>query len=213
MVPFFFFPQRCFHSFSIHSSVSCTARPPPSILQRTTIQCISISSKKENLTEEQRNHAEPPPPPIRHLPSTPASSPPVPSPVSPPSQPSLLASLLARKRSIVTVPATKEVSPPSRGSSCLSPDRLPYLPHSPFHLFSYDLDEEPSKSGGESPKETSPRSDGLNSSKPRSSARFSWLFVFTFHLFHCTFPGSSTDPLPSPASRHLSSSHLFFSVL
>lgn len=163
-------------SFSMHSSVSCTARPPPSILQRTTIQRISISSKKDNLTEEPRNRAEPPPPPIRHSPSTPTSSPPVPSPVSPPSQPSLLASLLARKRSIVTVPATKEVSPPSRGSSCLSPDRLPYLPHSPFHLFSYDLDEEPSKSVGESPKETSPRSDRQCNSKPRSSPRFSGLF-------------------------------------
>lgn len=126
--------------------------------------------------EELRNRAEPTPPPIHHLLSTPASSPPVRSPVSPPSQPSLLASLLARKRSIVTVPATKEVSPPSRGSSRLSPDRLPYLPHSPFHLFSYDLDEEASKSGGESPKETSPRSDGPYNSKPRSSPRFSWFF-------------------------------------
>uniref|UniRef100_I3JAT1 Formin homology 2 domain containing 3a n=1 Tax=Oreochromis niloticus TaxID=8128 RepID=I3JAT1_ORENI len=44
------------------------------------------------------------------------------------------------------------------------PNRLPYLPHSPFHLFSYDLDEEPSppKPSEESPKPTSPRSDGQN---------------------------------------------------
>uniref|UniRef100_A0A8C5EM26 FH1/FH2 domain-containing protein 3-like n=1 Tax=Gouania willdenowi TaxID=441366 RepID=A0A8C5EM26_GOUWI len=68
--------------------------------------------------------------------------PPSPSPLSPPTQPSLLVSLLARKRSVVTVPASKEVSPPLRGSTRPSPDRLPYLPHSPFHLFSYDLDED-----------------------------------------------------------------------
>lgn len=68
------------------------------------------------------------------------------------------------------------MSPPSRGSSRLSPDRLPYLPHSPFHLFSYDLDEEASKSSGESPKETSPRSDRPYNSKLRSSPRFSWFF-------------------------------------
>lgn len=58
-----------------------------------------------------------------------------------------------------------------RGSSRPSPD-LPYLPHSPFHLFSYDLDEEPSppasaKTSEESPKTTSPRSDGQQSSISR----------------------------------------------
>lgn len=97
------------------------------------------------------------PPP---MPPTPLTFHPPPSLEPPPSQPSLLASLLARKRSIATVPAAKEVSPPPRGSSRPSPDRLPYLPHAPFHLFSYDLDEEPAKAGGESPKETSPRSEG-----------------------------------------------------
>ncbi|KAI4817874.1 hypothetical protein KUCAC02_011247 [Chaenocephalus aceratus] len=62
-----------------------------------------------------------------------------------------------------------EVSPPSRGSSRPSPERMPYLPHSPFHLFSYDLDEEPSppappKPSEESPKTTtSPRNGGLSS--------------------------------------------------
>ncbi|XP_037398757.1 FH1/FH2 domain-containing protein 3 isoform X3 [Pygocentrus nattereri] len=62
-------------------------------------------------------------------------------------QPSLLASLLARRKSCVSVPSCSEVSP-SRPLQ-----RLPYLPHSPFHLFSYDMqeEEEPSqRSGGRS---------------------------------------------------------------
>ncbi|RVE66407.1 hypothetical protein OJAV_G00106950 [Oryzias javanicus] len=69
-----------------------------------------------------------------------------PPPCSPPAPRSLLSTLLARKRSVVTVPASTEVSPPLRGGSRPSPDRLPYLPHSPFHLFSYDLEEQPSAS-------------------------------------------------------------------
>lgn len=171
MLPLLFFRQICFHSFSIHSSVSSPARHLPSIIHQTTLQSITVTSRKENIKEEQRNRTEPPPTPTLHSPSSPSSSLPVSSPLSPPAQPSLLASLLARKRSIVTVPATKEVSPPSRGSSRPSPDRLPYLPHSPFHLFSYDLDEEPStpalaKPSEESPKTTSPRSDGHQNSKP-----------------------------------------------
>ncbi|XP_067267426.1 FH1/FH2 domain-containing protein 3 isoform X4 [Chanodichthys erythropterus] len=52
-------------------------------------------------------------------------------------QPSLLASLLAHRKSSVSVPASNEISPPLRGSA-----HLPYLPHSPFFLFSYDVEEE-----------------------------------------------------------------------
>uniref|UniRef100_A0A8P4KBM3 Formin homology 2 domain containing 3a n=1 Tax=Dicentrarchus labrax TaxID=13489 RepID=A0A8P4KBM3_DICLA len=160
-------PQRAgFQPFSGQRAEDMSESPArhlPSIVHRTTLQSITITSKKENMKEEeQRNRTEPPPAPTLHSPSTPTSSLPISSPLSPPAQPSLLASLLARKRSIVTVPATKEVSPPLRGSSRPSPDRLPYLPHSPFHLFSYDLDEEPSppapaKPSEESPKTTSPR--------------------------------------------------------
>ncbi|XP_039676407.1 FH1/FH2 domain-containing protein 3 isoform X3 [Perca fluviatilis] len=151
------------------------ARHLPTIVRRTTVQSITITSRKENVKEsEQRNRPEPPPPPTLHSPSTPTFSPPVSSPLSPPAPPSLLATLLARKRSIVTVPATKEVSPPSRGSSRLSPEHLPYMPHSPFHLFSYDLDEEPSppappKPSEESPKTTSPRNGGLLSNSSHST--------------------------------------------
>ncbi|XP_056254514.1 FH1/FH2 domain-containing protein 3 isoform X2 [Seriola aureovittata] len=151
------------------------ARQLPSIVHRTTLQSITITSRKENIKEdEQRNPTDPPPASTAHSPSTPASSPPISSPLSPQAQPSLLASLLARKRSTVTVPATKEVSPPLRGSSRPSPDRLPYLPHSPFHLFSYDLDEEPSppapvKPTEESPKTTSPRNGGFTSYSSLSS--------------------------------------------
>ncbi|XP_054873601.1 FH1/FH2 domain-containing protein 3 isoform X4 [Amphiprion ocellaris] len=140
------------------------ARPLPPIVHRTTLQSITITSRKEHIKEdEQRNRTEPPPAPASS-PSTPTSS--SSSPLSPPAQPSLLATLLARKRSTVTVPATTEVSPPMRGSSRPSPDRLPYLPHSPFHLFSYDLEEEPSPSAPakpteEPPKTTSPRNGGL----------------------------------------------------
>nr|XP_046273250.1 FH1/FH2 domain-containing protein 3 isoform X3 [Scatophagus argus] len=146
------------------------ARHLPSAVHRSNLQSITITSRKENIKdEEQRNRTEQPPAPTLHSPSTPTSSLPVSSPLSPPAQPSLLASLLARKRSIVTVPATKEVSPPLRGSSRPSPDRLPYLPHSPFHLFSYDFDEEASppassKPSEESPKMTSPRNGGVMSS-------------------------------------------------
>ncbi|XP_051949412.1 FH1/FH2 domain-containing protein 3 isoform X1 [Xyrauchen texanus] len=56
-------------------------------------------------------------------------------------QPSQLATLLAQRKSSVSVPPTNEVVPPLRGSAqpC---NRLPYLPHSPFFLFSYDVEEE-----------------------------------------------------------------------
>ncbi|XP_039977716.1 FH1/FH2 domain-containing protein 3 isoform X2 [Xiphias gladius] len=151
------------------------ARHLPSIVHRTTVQSITITSRKEIIKEdEQSNRTEPPPASTLHSPSTPTSSPPLSSPLSPPAQPSLLATLLARKRSAVTVPATKEVSPPLRCSSRPSPECLPYVPHSPFHLFSYDLDEEPSppapaKPSEESPKTTSPRNGGFMSYSSLSS--------------------------------------------
>ncbi|XP_073678616.1 FH1/FH2 domain-containing protein 3-like, partial [Garra rufa] len=63
-------------------------------------------------------------------------------------QPSLLASLLAHRRSSVSVPPSNEISPSLRGSA-----RLPYLPHSPFFLFSYDLEEQE-----ENPAQNSSRS-------------------------------------------------------
>uniref|UniRef100_A0A672JY95 FH1/FH2 domain-containing protein 3-like n=1 Tax=Sinocyclocheilus grahami TaxID=75366 RepID=A0A672JY95_SINGR len=54
-------------------------------------------------------------------------------------QPSLLANLLAQRRSSVSVPPSNESSPPLRGSA-----HMPYLPHSPFFLFSYDLQDQES---------------------------------------------------------------------
>lgn len=180
---------------SIHSSVPSPARHLPSTVQRTTLQSITITSRKESVKEtEQRNWSEPTSATTTtssiSSPSTPTLSPTVSCTHSPPGQPSLLATLLARKKSIVTVPATKEVSPPLRGSSRPSPDRLPYLPHSPFHLFSYDLDEEPSppalgKPSEESPKPTTPRSDGQQSS-PMNSRSFPSLQMSCFLL--CQFP-------------------------
>ncbi|XP_026088091.1 FH1/FH2 domain-containing protein 3-like isoform X2 [Carassius auratus] len=68
--------------------------------------------------EEQRKATEAPPPPDS-------------------AQPSLLANLLAHHRSSVSVPPSNEISPPLRGSA-----HLPYLPHSPFFLFSYDLEKQ-----------------------------------------------------------------------
>ncbi|XP_042362501.1 LOW QUALITY PROTEIN: FH1/FH2 domain-containing protein 3-like [Plectropomus leopardus] len=170
-------PQRAgFQPFRAEDVSESPARHLPSIVHRTTVQSITITSRKENIKEEeQRNRTEAPPAPTLHSPSTPTPSPPgSEARSSPPAQPSLLASLLARKRSIVTVPAAKEVSPSSRGSSRPSPEHLPYLPHSPFHLFSYDLDEEPSppappKPSEESPKTTSPRNGGLTSYSSLSS--------------------------------------------
>ncbi|XP_008419720.1 FH1/FH2 domain-containing protein 3 isoform X1 [Poecilia reticulata] len=142
---------------------------PTSTVHRTTLQSITISSRKGTKTDnEQKTQAEIPPA-STSSPSIPAPPPPeCGSSLGPQSQPSLLATLLARKRSTVTVPATKEVSPPLRGSSRLSPDRVPYLPHSPFHLFSYDLDDEPApsaqaKRNEESPKTTTPPRNGVAS--------------------------------------------------
>uniref|UniRef100_A0AAR2IN97 Formin homology 2 domain containing 3a n=1 Tax=Pygocentrus nattereri TaxID=42514 RepID=A0AAR2IN97_PYGNA len=90
-------------------------------------------------------------------------------------QPSLLASLLARRKSCVSVPSCSEVSP-SRPLQ-----RLPYLPHSPFHLFSYDMQEEeepsqrsasslqfrPSPDGGSCAVRSQPPLGGLLSSSYR----------------------------------------------
>lgn len=185
MVPLLFFLQLSLHSYSVHSSVSSPDRHLPSIVHRTTLQSITITSKMENIKEERRNRHEPLPSTF-DSPTAPPSSLPVSSPLSPPAQPSLLASLLARKRSIVTVPATKEVSPPLRGSSRPSPDHLPYLPHSPFHLFSYDLDEEPSplapaKPSDEALKSTSPRSEGQQKSSHKAFP------AFVASLRCCTF--------------------------
>lgn len=149
------------HPFSIHSSLPSSPRSIPSIVHRTTIQTITITTRKDNSKlEEEKKPSGSSPASSQNSPTSPVSSSLASSPLSPPPQPSLLATLLARKRSSVTVPASTEVSPPPRGSSSPShPDRLPYLPHSPFHLFSYDLDEEPSAPVKESPKPTSPRSE------------------------------------------------------
>ncbi|KAM4725074.1 FH1/FH2 domain-containing protein 3 isoform 2-T2 [Anableps anableps] len=158
-------PQRAgFPPFSGHRAEDLSERAacPTSTVHRTTLQSITISSRKGSVKDnEQKNQAEIHPA-STSTPSTPTPPSPEYGSLSPQSQPSLLATLLARKRSTVTVPATKEVSPPLRGSSCLSPDRVPYLPHSPFHLFSYDLDEQPAplaqaKHSEESPKTTPPR--------------------------------------------------------
>ncbi|XP_005728937.1 FH1/FH2 domain-containing protein 3 isoform X4 [Pundamilia nyererei] len=170
-------PQRAgfqpFNGIRSEDVSESPARHLPSTVQRTTLQSITITSRKESVKEtEQRNWSEATSATTTtssiSSPSTPTLSPTVSCAHSPPGQPSLLATLLARKKSIVTVPATKEVSPPLRGSSRPSPDRLPYLPHSPFHLFSYDLDEEPSppalgKPSEESPKPTTPRNGALTS--------------------------------------------------
>ncbi|XP_060771540.1 FH1/FH2 domain-containing protein 3-like isoform X1 [Neoarius graeffei] len=55
--------------------------------------------------------------------------------------PSLLASLLAQRKSSVTVPPCSKMTPPLCGSTHTQ-RLLPYIPHSPFHLFSYDMEEE-----------------------------------------------------------------------
>ncbi|XP_052439430.1 FH1/FH2 domain-containing protein 3-like isoform X2 [Carassius gibelio] len=82
----------------------------------------STSEHSSKLTpeegEELRKAPEAPPPPCS-------------------AQPSLLANLLAHRRSSVSVPPSNEISPLQRGSA-----HLPYLPHSPFFLFSYDLEEQ-----------------------------------------------------------------------
>ncbi|XP_036000832.1 FH1/FH2 domain-containing protein 3 isoform X1 [Fundulus heteroclitus] len=132
---------------------------PTATVHRTTLQSITISSRKGTVRDnEQKSQTEISPASTSSSPSTPTAPSPESPALSPPSQPSLLATLLARKRSTVTIPASKEVSPPLRGSSRPSPDRVPYLPHSPFHLFSYDLNEEPAPSSQAKRSEGSPKS-------------------------------------------------------
>ncbi|XP_077404201.1 FH1/FH2 domain-containing protein 3 isoform X3 [Vanacampus margaritifer] len=126
-------------AFLPSQSSSSPVRHLPSIIQRT-IQSITITSKPIH-ERDPGNWKESHPASTVSSPSTPISPPPMPSPLS---APSLLAALLARKRVTSTVPATKEVSPPLRGGLYPSPEHLPYKPHSPFHLFSYDMDEETS---------------------------------------------------------------------
>ncbi|KAM8883020.1 FH1/FH2 domain-containing protein 3 isoform 1-T1 [Synchiropus picturatus] len=138
-------------------SVSDQRRPsnPLSIVYRTTVKSVNITSRNETVTDTDETaastslHSPPPSPKSPHDIS------------SPQAQPSLLASLLARKRSVVIVPATKEVSRPLRGSTCSSSDYVPYKPHSPFHLFSYDLDEQTPDKTSEDSKVTPPRNGGL----------------------------------------------------
>lgn len=215
-----FFPQLCFDSFSTNSSVSIPARHLPPTVHRTTFQSITITSTKEDIKEEQMDWTDLTPAPSLPSPSTPPSSDPASSPLSPQAQPSLLASLLARKRSIVTVPATKDVSPPLRGSSRPSPDRLPYLPHSPFHLFSYDLNEEPSPPNSakheESPITMSPRS-GRRQNSNRDLQKDFLVFltlhfsVFTFHFcFSDIYLGTHLDLLTSLFIHRLPFSPVLF---
>ncbi|XP_043089002.1 FH1/FH2 domain-containing protein 3 isoform X1 [Puntigrus tetrazona] len=87
----------------------------------SSLSMVSTSELSSKLTPEEagpRKTLEAPPPPDS-------------------AQPSLLANLLAQRRSSVSVPPTNEISPLLRGSA-----HLPYLPHSPFFLFSYDLEEQ-----------------------------------------------------------------------
>ncbi|XP_061672461.1 FH1/FH2 domain-containing protein 3 [Syngnathoides biaculeatus] len=180
-------------AFLSSQSSSSSVRHLPSIIQRT-IQSITITSKPAH-ERDPGNWKESPPANAPSSPLTPMSPPPVtpppmPSPLSPPS---LLAALLARKRVTSTVPATKEVGPPLRGTSYPSPEHPPYKPHSPFLLFSYDLDEEtspqsPSKTCVQSDNTTPPRNGGLTSYSTQSS------------------PSTPTSPRP-PLGGLLSSSY------
>ncbi|XP_057683891.1 FH1/FH2 domain-containing protein 3 isoform X2 [Corythoichthys intestinalis] len=155
-------------AFLSSQSSSSSVRHLPSIIQRT-IQSITITSKPLH-ERDLGNWKEPPASPLSP-PLTPMSPPPMPSPLSPPS---LLAALLAKKRVTSTVPATKEISPPLRGSSYPSPEHQPYKPHSPFHLFSYDMDEDtslhsPSKAYAETDNTASSRNGSLTSYSSHSS--------------------------------------------
>ncbi|KAM6958894.1 LOW QUALITY PROTEIN: FH1/FH2 domain-containing protein 3-like [Aplochiton taeniatus] len=146
-----------------------------------------------------------------------------PSPPDPPAEPSLLATLLARKNSIVTIPATTEVSPPHRGTSRPSPDRLPYLPHSPFHLFSYDMDEEPSppqsakqnqeifrnaadRNGGQKsyPATGSPATPTNSRILTRYVISSFWVLMVSLYVWFCV--GCFSPPSPRPALGGLLSS-------
>nr|XP_061838395.1 FH1/FH2 domain-containing protein 3-like isoform X1 [Nerophis lumbriciformis] len=144
-------------------SGSSPVRLLPSIIQRT-VQSITITSGPLQEQDGWRGSPPPMPPP-----------PPLPAPLSPPS---LLAGLLARKRVISTVPASREVSP---STSHPSPEGLPYRPHTQFHLFSYDLDQ-----GTDSP--ASSRNGNVSAHSALSS-------------------GSSTPTGPRPLGSLLSSSY------
>ncbi|KAJ8290705.1 hypothetical protein GJAV_G00016540 [Gymnothorax javanicus] len=138
-------------------------------------------------------------------------------PVSP--QPSVLASLLAQRKSAITVPASSNPSPCSRGSSSrgssvlttpsTSPtvERLPYLPHSPFHLFSYDFDEDetPAREGetGEEGERGRSQSDVSLSNNFHSaySPRMSRTCSRNGGL-GSPYPGRSYATLGSPSTRY-----------
>nr|XP_057902807.1 FH1/FH2 domain-containing protein 3 isoform X3 [Doryrhamphus excisus] len=164
-------------------SSNSSVRHLPSIIHRT-IQSITITSRP---MQDRENWKETPPKSPLSAPPTPTSPPPPPPIPSPLRPPSLLASLLARKRVISTVPATKEISPPSRGTSHPSPECPPYRPHTPFHLFSYDLDEG-----------TSPRVETDNMASPRNGSHSSYSTLSS--------PSTPTSPRP-PLGGLLSSSY------
>ncbi|KAM9776725.1 FH1/FH2 domain-containing protein 3 isoform 1-T1 [Syngnathus typhle] len=179
-------------AFLTSQNSSSSVRHFPSIIQRT-IQSITITSKPIHERDpgiwKESSPVSPPPmpsPPSPHL--TPLSPPPMPSPLS---APSLLAALLARKKVTSTVPASKEVSPPLRGGLYPSPEHLPYKPHSPFHLFSYDMEEETSP---QSPTQAEVQTD--NATIPRNGGPGSY----------STHGGSSTPTSPRPPLGGLLSS-------
>nr|XP_057902808.1 FH1/FH2 domain-containing protein 3 isoform X4 [Doryrhamphus excisus] len=180
-------PQRAgFHPFNRSRNEELnesSVRHLPSIIHRT-IQSITITSRP---MQDRENWKETPPKSPLSAPPTPTSPPPPPPIPSPLRPPSLLASLLARKRVISTVPATKEISPPSRGTSHPSPECPPYRPHTPFHLFSYDLDEG-----------TSPRVETDNMASPRNGSHSSYSTLSS--------PSTPTSPRP-PLGGLLSSSY------
>ncbi|KAF7657620.1 hypothetical protein LDENG_00024320 [Lucifuga dentata] len=163
-------PQRAgFNGQRAEDMSESLARSLPSIVHRTTLQPIIIISRKEEkkTEEERRNLPESPPAPTAPSSSTP-SSPPATS-----GQPTVTGQRSTLPRpSALPAPLTL----PPLLLRRLSPDRLPYLPHSPFHLFSYDMDEEPSppalaKPSEEPPKTTSPRSYSGLSSPPTPTSR------------------------------------------
>ncbi|RXM35524.1 FH1/FH2 domain-containing protein 3 [Acipenser ruthenus] len=85
--------------------------------------------------------------------------------VSPP--PSVLTSLLANRRSPTTTSRTGCQGSSANITPAVSPtvEKLPYLPHSPFHLFSYDFDEPSPSTVKETEAEAMSQADATCSSK------------------------------------------------
>nr|XP_054489386.1 FH1/FH2 domain-containing protein 3 isoform X1 [Agelaius phoeniceus] len=100
-------------------------------------------------------------------------------------------------------PATALLSSPQNSSASITPkasptvEKLPYVPHTPFHLFSYDFEDSPAsvkEKEAEMMRENSP-SEGFTVACPFADLPFSF---FSSHFIRYNSYGSSSYSSPRP---------------